>query len=706
MLRTRIMLIAVGIVTLIVGLFAYSVWLRDQASREEHDALRMALIDQAWELETNAATEQAAIQTLEILNNRIVIDAVTEDDQALLQAALGRQIEELIAEGAVVRLDIYSPDADLLYSSDPAFFAADLLGEIQTVPLEGDETVSGVRVNDGQILGILIAQLAANDERIGSAVISVDLEPSLGSLADLLDAHFVALDRSGAPLDSTAAEVFAPLLENIDPTQAQLIEGRLDDATHELTTTIAIDAGGGRGGTIVAIRDISELAAQRDLALLATIFWTLVLALVPLGLLWLYLSRSFRPLADAIDALTQLSKGRTDHYVELTSGADEIGQIGRSIEIFRQHALQIERNADLEERRRRRQARFIRRQMATLSETLDEEGQASALEDLQQIEEMGTIAGQNGRDAPEFSDELGLIGVALERMTTRVRTQQQAMNELIAELREALQMKTRLISLEQELEVARRMQQNILPRSFPELSEFTIAAQMRPAREVGGDFYDVFQLDDERIGIAIADVSGKGVPAAFFMLITRTLLKALALEELGPARTVARLNELLSAENEDMMFVTLFYAELEPAKRQLTYTNCGHNEPILVSTNEDAKPLATTDGVALAVFENLSFDERQITMTPGERLVLFTDGVTEAFDEGGEMFSDDRLLNLLSKNGEHDASTLLADILSAVDRFSGEAPQSDDITVIVLSAVDSDMRHTSDMEERRAAAAE
>jgi phosphoserine phosphatase RsbU/P len=707
MLRTRILLIALGIVTLIVGLFGYGAWLRERAAENEHDRLRLALMGQAWALVSQAAIDQTAALTLGLFDHQQLIEAIRQDSQAQVLGVLGRPLEEAVATTDLVRFDLYSAEADLLFSSDAIYFASRLFGTDQPVPLDRTTTLSGIRINDDQVQGLSVVPLFDGDQRVATAVITIDLTPGLALLADQLAADVVVLDRSGAPVQDLGANAYATVLKDIDPVRPQLVTQRLDDKTLELTTAIAVDVGGGRSATVIAIQDISTTAGQGTLAVLVTVFWTLLAALVPLGLLWLYLSRAFRPLDDAIDALSQLSQGRTDHYAELRSGDDEIGQIGRAIEVFRDNTLQIERLADLEERRRRRQARFLRRQMTSLGQTLDEEGRASAMEDLRQIELTGAESDPAaGQDAPAFSDQLGLIGIALERMTARVRSQQEDMNALIAELREALALKTRLISLEQELEVARQMQQNILPRAFPALPGFTLAAQMRPAREVGGDFYDVFRIDDRRTAIAIADVSGKGVPAAFFMLITRTLLKALALEGRGPARTVARLNELLSGENEEMMFVTLFYAELDPLERRLTYANCGHNEPILVSGGS-AVPLPSTGGVALAVQDDLAFEERTIEMAANSTLVLFTDGVTEAFDSDGHMFSDHRLIGLLDDLQKHDdASTMLTDILQAVDQFSGDAPQSDDITLMVLSALGHEVAQTASGRQRRVAAAE
>ncbi len=208
---------------------------------------------------------------------------------------------------------------------------------------------------------------------------------------------------------------------------------------------------------------------------------------------------------------------------------------------------------------------------------------------------------------------------------------------------------------------------------------------MEPAREVGGDFYDIFRIDAHRVGIAVADVSGKGIPAAFFMLIARTLLKAIALEGAGPGRTLARLNDFLCGDNEETMFVTLFYGELDSRSGRFVYTNGGHNHPYLATPNAAVTALPSTDGMALAVFEQVSFPEKETILGPGHRLVLYTDGVTEAFDDQGEMFGDARLAALLGSDANRTAPGLLAAILDDLDRFTAGAPQSDDITVIVIA---------------------
>jgi len=703
MLRTRILLIAMAIVLLVIGLFAYGAWVRDQLGRAEREALRLENLAQDWEAHGTATIERA----LAVLEARLqatgAAAAVAERNSSLL-AGLQRALVGRTGDGSeLLRVDLYDADDGLLFSTDQSYFAEHLLGNGEPLPLQTNGRLVGTRVGDGTLRGIAVAPLTgtAGDAaglRIGTLVVVLDLAPTIDAMARAREARILVLDRAGKAVRSTGtslqpglAETPGVLLpEGFDHTRPMLSEVTTENGRLVFASTLAVDVGGGRSATLVLVEDVSQSAEARHFTDLAWLLGVGLLGLLPLVLLWFYLRRAFEPLDEAVEALRQLAAGRTDHYAELASGDNEIGDIGRAIEVFRQNALELERQADLEGRRRRRQARFIRRQMTTLSETLDEAAQASALEDLRQIEAASAGDGQGlGEGDTRFSDQLGLIGVALERMTARVRSQQQALSELIDELREALEMKTRLISLEQELDIARQMQQNILPRRFPATPGFEIAAMMQPAREVGGDFYDIFQIDQHRVGIAVADVSGKGIPAAFFMLIARTLLKAIALEGAGPGTTLGRLNEFLCGDNEETMFVTLFYGELDSRSGRFTYANGGHNHPLLASPDGAVAPLPSTEGVALAVFDQQSFGERVVTLSTGQTLLLFTDGVTEAFDPDGSMFGDDRLAGLLASPATDTenatAQGLLETILDRVERFCAGAPQSDDITLIVIA---------------------
>jgi sigma-B regulation protein RsbU (phosphoserine phosphatase) len=207
---------------------------------------------------------------------------------------------------------------------------------------------------------------------------------------------------------------------------------------------------------------------------------------------------------------------------------------------------------------------------------------------------------------------------------------------------------------------------------------------MLPAREIGGDFYDFFTLADGRIGVLVADVSGKGIPAAFFMAIARTLMKAMAVFTASPASCLAQVNDLLAAENPESLFVTLFYGVIDPATGTLVYSNAGHNPPVLVSGDGQARLLDLTGDVALAVMEGLAYGEASVKLDPGDTLVLYTDGVTEAFDAAGQEFSTRRLTEMLARAVGLSVTEVVQLVMDGVDRFSQGVAQADDITCVAV----------------------
>lgn len=210
-------------------------------------------------------------------------------------------------------------------------------------------------------------------------------------------------------------------------------------------------------------------------------------------------------------------------------------------------------------------------------------------------------------------------------------------------MREALTSQDQLIALRRELNLARSMQLSILPTTFPSNAEFEMHGSVTPAKEVGGDFYDFYRLEDGEIGVVIADVSGKGVPAALFMMVCRTLLKGVAIGHRSPAQVLTEVNAMLFEENRTTMFVTVFYAVFNPRTGALTYSNAGHEPPVLRRNDGSTEVLPTTGGVALGIVEDMQYEERSIELARDELAYLFTDGVTEALNEAGEEFGSERL---------------------------------------------------------------
>ena len=250
--------------------------------------------------------------------------------------------------------------------------------------------------------------------------------------------------------------------------------------------------------------------------------------------------------------------------------------------------------------------------------------------------------------------------------------------------RAALSSRDALVSLQNELDVASSTQQSILPKTFPKSSDFQVFAHMEPARNVGGDFYDVIRLEGRRVGLAIADVSDKGVPAALFMMSSRTLLKGAAIGTFDPGEALREVNELLYEENETMMFVTVLYSIYDPDSGELTYSSGGHDAPLLVRPDGGSKLLPITGGVALGVAPDLQFSSRTVQLEPGDAVVLYTDGITEAMNGNGEQFGVGRMHEVFAANPPKDSEQAAHTMFEAVRSFVGDTPQSDDITCLVL----------------------
>ena len=264
--------------------------------------------------------------------------------------------------------------------------------------------------------------------------------------------------------------------------------------------------------------------------------------------------------------------------------------------------------------------------------------------------------------------------------------------EQVRYIRESQQEHNQLESIKNDLAIAGEIQQTILPRSFPPFPELTevvdIYASMTPAKDVGGDFYDFFQIDDERIGLVIADVSGKGVPASLFMAVSRTLLRATALRGVSSAECLTYANKLLCKESLDSMFVTVFYGIYHYKTGMMDYTNAGHNPPYLLRGGRTVECLPVASNFVVGVFDDIEFESNTLTFGIGDTLLLYTDGVTEAFNDKREQFSESSLQDILASMHESSsAKEVVTSVLQSVKTFSGDYPQSDDITLLSLQRI-------------------
>jgi sigma-B regulation protein RsbU (phosphoserine phosphatase) len=246
---------------------------------------------------------------------------------------------------------------------------------------------------------------------------------------------------------------------------------------------------------------------------------------------------------------------------------------------------------------------------------------------------------------------------------------------------------SQLTSIQSDLKIANEIQQTILPKKFPpwpHIHTFDIYASMKAAAYIGGDFYDFFLIDNDRLGLVIADVSGKGIPAAIFMAISRTVIRAIALTENSASACMKRSNLIICQESVNDMFVTAFYAILNISSGVITYCNAGHNPPIVIRHNAQASFVPLTRDCILGALPEASFHEKELRMTPGDALLLYTDGVTEAMNPQSELYGTERLLRLSQSLANATPREAVRQVSDQLETFGNGAVQSDDVTMLCI----------------------
>ena len=238
-----------------------------------------------------------------------------------------------------------------------------------------------------------------------------------------------------------------------------------------------------------------------------------------------------------------------------------------------------------------------------------------------------------------------------------------------------------------ELELARKIQADMLPNlypAFPDRKEFDIYATMTPAKEVGGDFYDFFLIDDDHLGMVIADVSGKGVPAALFMMMSKILINNYAMQGDSPAKVLELTNAAICKKNDDGMFITVWFGVLEISTGKITAANAGHEFPIISKADGGYELLQDTHGFVVGGMKGMKYKEYEIQLEKGASLFVYTDGAVEAENTDNEQFGTDRLVEILNRNKDLGPRELLPQVKAAIDEFVGEADQFDDLTMLNL----------------------
>ena len=271
-------------------------------------------------------------------------------------------------------------------------------------------------------------------------------------------------------------------------------------------------------------------------------------------------------------------------------------------------------------------------------------------------------------------DEVAQLASAFDNMRGDLK-------KYIVQLQEATAARERM---ESEMRIARNIQMDLVPKTFPSRKEFEMFGLLEPAREVGGDFYDYFMPDDQHIFVFIGDVSGKGMPAALFMAVTRTLLKAICRVERNPAFILRRLNDGLAESNDSSMFVTLFCALIDLSTGECKYSNGGHNPPFVVRASGAVTSLPLTGDVAVGIMPKMEFNEKLFALQAGDTLFLYTDGVTEAMNPTGDLFGENRALEELRQTHGATGEQMVKSMREKLRVYAAGAEQSDDITMLAF----------------------
>lgn len=277
----------------------------------------------------------------------------------------------------------------------------------------------------------------------------------------------------------------------------------------------------------------------------------------------------------------------------------------------------------------------------------------------------------------QTGDEFEDLGNSFNRMASDLR-------QNIEELRRTTTEKERYA---REMEIAREIQDTFLPETPPEIPGFEICATTIPAMEIGGDLYDFILIPDNRWGFVIGDVSGKGVSAALYMALCRTQIHTCGGELENPSDAIRKANRLIFDEGRSSMFITVFYAVLDPARMTLSWVNAGHNPPLLVRGKGPEVQMFEGRGIALGVIDDVDIPERTVPVERGDLIFLYTDGVTEAFNTADEYYGEERMIAVVRRNRSRPANEIRDALLEDIRQFTGTAPQSDDITFILIKVL-------------------
>ena len=704
LLRTRISLFASAALVLICAFLAFTAAQREKVINARFGSELVIDRGTVWQRIVEKLVQQMEQAADTALSHEGLITALANADQLAIQQQGGALVAELVEAGIIDRLDILWPDSDLAFTSQQGVFASPIISNPDSIErIRAGDVIGGLSNDRERNIAVVAAfPLYGDDRLVGIAAYATAIDQVIAEMEKATLSRVFLVNRRGrvlAPSDGTGLwRDIGGEVDLLGPDSLQTVS--IDDQVYSVIALPQQANLGSLRASLISVKNVTASSERQRRLLNLMIGGTIAGLLLVVAILNIYLARAFTPLGKGINMLRDLSRGRLDARMDdaIAASDDEVGSIARALNAFRTQLIATDRLRLSRGRQRDRQERLIRREMTQLADTLDDSEREAVLQELESIERKVEDGGSrigadsfaqaaaslegahamNGRNESTQADRDGLamLALAFHSMSDRVRRQNQ-------DLRDALKTKNALVAIQRELDIAARVQISLVPDQQPPSTAYEIYGTMKPAKEVGGDFFDIFRLSDNRLALVIADVSGKGVPAALFMVMARTVIRATAQPNESPGRTLQRVNSFLERNNAEDLFVTVFYGVLNEDDGSFTYANGGHTSPLYVHRRQ-AQPLPLTGGVVLGMIGGLEFRDHTVTLEASSKLILVTDGVDEAEDMVHHAYGMERLIRVAETLPEQSSALDVQAIVTDVAKFVGDANQFDDLTCVVV----------------------
>ncbi len=678
-------------------------------------------------------------------DNETLRTYVQTGDFIALNAFLDEQVESIVGEDDF-RVAILDKTTEILYNSDDRLNSRIAVPNNAYAPLLNGEKAElfGLGYDDRQMLLLSVVEpLKQNNDIIGFVVYSKPIDNIFQQFKQLVSADIFLVNRYYRPIAGerqTLWEQFSPYFEESDTNGLHSVSANDGEYYRLIRFPITAMFGSLQAYGITMSNVSDDVEAQNDLQFILNAVFIIIGLILIISVAFI-LQRNFRPLEEGAGYLVSLANRENISSLGNEFNDDEIGRILNAIETLRLRTIHLNRLRRSRSKQRQRVHNLLLREMSSLAHNLDDAARREIVDDLEDIKQqiveqheneyatvdsgeydtkdehdLAAVAStfrklafwlsdkddkiknakmikdsvdgitQNHADAQEESgNELVTVASAFRKLAFRMTEKQKHLNQVILDLEEALKTEVAYLALQKELNLAHDVQLSFIPDSGMTIGRVELLGFMQPAKTVGGDLFDYFVIDDEHVGFCVGDVSDKGVPAALFMMVARIVLWLVARSESSVSKALAQVNNAIHDNNPNNFFVSIFYGRINVKTGHVDYACAGHPPAILVGKNtSQAVEVEAANDLVAGIFPDVEYAQHSLKLNPGDSLFVYSDGVSEAMDGDDNQYSPERLIDILTKNRCETIEEMVELVISDVKDFTGDCPQSDDITCIAM----------------------